>query len=114
MKTVKVTSTNLTNLFSRTTVGVEYIQTKRNEKGTFRFMTGYFYRTNDGQNHFKSRITNCLKQLFPTEMENQTIEVISCGDEWKPFNGSAPIQRQSHYWVDVRFPIDFKFSIATE
>jgi len=31
-----------------------------------------------------------------------SVQVIGCGNHWTPFNGRAPIQRQSHFWVEAK------------
>lgn len=35
-----------------------------------------------------------------------TAQIIDSGESWKPFNGGAPVSKQSHWWVKFTVPAD--------
>jgi len=60
--------------------------------GNFKAYFGYHY-TNSQTVEQKEEL---VKKYLPNA------EIIDSGDNWAPFKGGAPIQRQSHFWVEFK------------
>jgi len=77
--------------------------------GEFKFYRGFFYRHGGDEQVFAARITRDLKAA-----KLEPFQVIDCGEHYTAFNGGAPIQRQSHWWVTVRFYTPPEHGFITE
>jgi hypothetical protein len=74
--------------------GVEMIS--KNKAGNFMFRKGYFYTMGMDEDKFAVNVEANIRKL------GYSVQVIGCGNHWTPFNGRAPIQRQSHFWVEAK------------
>lgn len=108
----KVITSSLLTALSQQKFSFEYIQNKRNaDRKVFRFMRGFFYSSNKGVEILKANVNEFIIEQFPDAVNDGTIQIIDQGSQWTPFNGGASVQHQSHYWVDVSFPKDFKIEV---
>lgn len=68
-------------------------QVSRKKDGTIIVRRGYFYRHNATAETFMLNASERLNQL------GLTFDVVDYYDHWAPFNGGAPVARQSHFAV---------------
>jgi hypothetical protein len=73
--------------------GVDMISRKRN--GNILFRKGYFYRFNQNE---ESLANSIIEQLTTVGLKAR---VVDSGDHWAPFKGSAPVAKQSHFYVEL-------------
>lgn len=71
----------------------DMISKKRN--GNFLFRKGYYYSHGMTASSYADKISEQLKK------EGFTHGVIDFGDHWAAFKGGAPLQSQSHFWVEI-------------
>jgi len=65
-------------------------------KGIFTFRNGFFYTMGGSSTKFREKIE---KRLIENDIRFETLED---GEHWVAFNGGAPIEKQSHWYVKVR------------
>ena len=74
--------------------GVDMIS--KTKSGNFIFRKGYFYTGGQDEDILVRRLEEKLFKL------GLTAKLIDCGNHWAPFKGAAPIQRQSHFYVEFK------------
>lgn len=62
--------------------------------GTYTARFGFFYTHGLNAEHF----VKMVRAAFPAAT------VLTSGEVWKPFKGSAPVSRQSHWFVTFTMP----------
>ena len=68
------------------------VDTVSQKDGEFTVRRSFFYthgKTSDS-------VAWAVKDAFPNA------KIIDHGEVWKPFNGGAPVAKQSHWWVKFR------------
>lgn len=94
MTTKKITfSTKILTLVKDGEVNAD--QANRTKKGRVIIRAGYFYSHGCTSELFSNRISNQLTAMGIAH------KVTASGNHWEPFNGGAPIQKQSHWWVEI-------------
>jgi len=68
----------------------------RKKDGTFIARLGYFYTQGKTAEMFRNRIATALKVMA------LDFTIIDVGNHWAAFSGSAPLARQSHWWVNFK------------
>ena len=63
----------------------------KKNNGNFYIMESFYYKTLSAK-----KIAEDLKELIPN------IVIVKTNDVWKPFIGGAPVQKQSHYYVEFK------------
>jgi len=69
----------------------------KNKAGNYLLRWGYFYRVQAGKmDAHKARVAEALGKA------GLAFEFVGDGDHFTAFRGGAPIQRQSHLWLEVK------------
>ena len=83
--------TNLKEVREKLEAIADMVSIKKN--GNFIARLGYFYRHGYSEDKLAEHILKAL---------GDNIEIVDKGDHWTAFNGGAPLQRQSHWWVEFK------------
>jgi hypothetical protein len=67
----------------------------RMKNGQFKIYQGFFYTHGKSAEDFA---TDVMRQL-----DGQGAILVDYGMVWKEFKGGAPVARQSHWWVIIKF-----------
>lgn len=63
-------------------------------RGIYTKRVGFFYTNGNTSDKVVARIKANLPEAI----------IIDHGEVWKPFNGGAPLAKQSHWWVKFKLP----------
>lgn len=64
----------------------------QNINGNFYIMCGFYYKLSSSK-----ELAVKLKDIL------LNVNIVETKDVWKPFIGSAPVEKQSHYYVEFNF-----------
>ncbi len=76
------------------------IKCAKKKNGNFIARKSFFYR----QGLTTEVFVAAVKAKFPLKIVDKSydIEVMDCGQVWKPFKGGASIEKQSHWYVEFK------------
>lgn len=61
--------------------------------GNYYIMYGFYYKTSSSK-----ELSEKIKEAIPNA------NIVQIKDVWKPFIGGAPVEKQSHYYVEFNIP----------